>query len=85
MFILYFVEALKHYRNKLTEFEQSEILDYPEIWYLGLDSEKVQARAGSAQNSGYDDENGSYLKVSPNLKSKILVKVCYSCVRINLK
>jgi len=47
----------------LTEFEQTEILDYPEIWYLGLDATKVQGRLGSAQNNGFDDDNGSYIKV----------------------
>ena len=60
---VHITDALKHYRTKLTEFEQSEILDYPEIWYLGIDADKVQARVGSAHNNGYDDENGSYLKV----------------------
>lgn len=64
-FIPVILDALKHYRTKLTEFEQNEILDYPEIWYLGIDSDKIQARVGSAHNSGYDDENGSYLKVRP--------------------
>lgn len=55
-------DALRLYRNKLTEFEQTEILDYPEIWYLGLDATKVQGRLGSAQNNGFDDDNGSYIK-----------------------
>lgn len=56
-------EALRLYRNKLSEYEQTEILDYPEIWFLGLDANKLQARQGSGLNHGYDDENGSYLKV----------------------
>ena len=51
------------YRGKLTSFEQTEILDYPEIWFLGLEAKKIEGEPGSAQNNGYDDENGSYIKV----------------------
>ena len=58
-----FSETLKLYRNRLTAYEQSEILDYPDIWYLGLESKKIEGVAQAAQNSGYDDENGSYIKV----------------------
>lgn len=39
-------------------------MDYTEIWYLGLDTKKIQGCQGSTQNSGYDDEHGSYLKVN---------------------
>uniref|UniRef100_A0A671RB72 dual-specificity kinase n=2 Tax=Sinocyclocheilus anshuiensis TaxID=1608454 RepID=A0A671RB72_9TELE len=55
--------ALKHFQNQLTEFEKEEIMDYSEIWYLGLDTKKIEGSQGSPQNSGYDDEHGSYLKV----------------------
>ncbi|XP_064652736.1 dual specificity tyrosine-phosphorylation-regulated kinase 4-like isoform X2 [Lineus longissimus] len=55
-------EVLKQFRNKLTTFEQQEILDYPEIWYLGLESKKIEGVSGGAQNNGYDDEMGSYMK-----------------------
>ena len=37
---------------------------YPEIWYLGLDARKIHGEEGAPQNGGYDDENGSYNKVS---------------------
>lgn len=56
--------ALKHFQSQLTEYEQEEIMDYTEIWYLGLDTKKIQGCQGSSQNSGYDDEHGSYLKVN---------------------
>ena len=36
---------------------------YPEIWYLGLDAAKVDGDDNAGQNSGYDDDNGSYIKV----------------------
>ena len=58
-----FTEALKLFRNRLTAFEQSEILDYSEIWFLGLEAKKTEGVQGSSQNSGYDDESGSYIKV----------------------
>ncbi|KAL4659447.1 dual specificity tyrosine-phosphorylation-regulated kinase 4-like [Arapaima gigas] len=56
-------EALKHFPTRLTEFEQKEILDYSEIWYLGQDTKKIEASQGAPQNCGYDDEHGSYIKV----------------------
>ena len=65
-------DALKLYRGKLTAFEQTEILDYPEIWFLGLEAKKIEGVPGGAQNNGYDDENGSYIKVSFRNNSKIL-------------
>ncbi|XP_028814837.1 dual specificity tyrosine-phosphorylation-regulated kinase 4 isoform X2 [Denticeps clupeoides] len=56
-------EALKHFQSRLTEFEQEEIMDYSEIWYMGLESKKIESAIGTPQNSGYDDEHGSYNKV----------------------
>lgn len=57
------VEARQVYATRLTDFEDSEIVDYPEIWYVNA-SGKVNGVAGAAQNNGYDDEHGSYIKVS---------------------
>ncbi|XP_015208600.2 dual specificity tyrosine-phosphorylation-regulated kinase 4 isoform X1 [Lepisosteus oculatus] len=56
-------EALKHFQDRLTEYEQEEIMDYSELWYLGLDSKKIEGSHGTQQNYGYDDEQGSYIKV----------------------
>ncbi|XP_067665923.1 dual specificity tyrosine-phosphorylation-regulated kinase 4-like isoform X2 [Haliotis asinina] len=56
-------EALKLYRSKLSQFEQTEILDYPEVWFMGLEAKKIEGIPGGAQNNGYDDDNGSYIKV----------------------
>ena len=58
-----FSEALKLYRSKLSAFEQTEIPDFPEIYFLGLEAKKIEGVPGGAQNNGYDDENGSYIKV----------------------
>ncbi|XP_067090726.1 dual specificity tyrosine-phosphorylation-regulated kinase 4 [Osmerus mordax] len=56
-------EALKHFQGRLTEFEQEEIMDFSEIWFLGLDTQKIEGSHGTPQNSGYDDEHGSYMMV----------------------
>lgn len=58
-----FSEATKLYRGKLTTFEQTEIIDYSETWFLGLEAKKIEGVTGGPQNNGYDDENGSYVKV----------------------
>ncbi|XP_071803945.1 dual specificity tyrosine-phosphorylation-regulated kinase 4-like isoform X1 [Asterias amurensis] len=56
-------EALKFYRDRLTAYEQSEVLDHTDIWFLGPEAKKIEGVQGAAQNNGYDDENGSYSKV----------------------
>uniref|UniRef100_A0A673W371 dual-specificity kinase n=1 Tax=Salmo trutta TaxID=8032 RepID=A0A673W371_SALTR len=56
-------EALRYFQGRLTEFEQQEIMDYSEIWFLGLETKKIKASHGIPQNAGYDDEHGSYNKV----------------------
>eukprot|EP00794_Sanderia_malayensis_P001397 gene1397-1542_t len=55
--------CLKLYADKLTTFEQAEILDFPEIWFLGLNGKKIEGVPGAPTNNGYDDENGSYIRV----------------------
>ncbi|XP_063074233.1 dual specificity tyrosine-phosphorylation-regulated kinase 4-like [Engraulis encrasicolus] len=56
-------EALKMYRDRLSEFEQTEIQNYPEIWFLGLNARKISAVKGAPQNHGFDDGSGTYIKV----------------------
>ncbi|GAB0100122.1 Dual specificity tyrosine-phosphorylation-regulated kinase [Sergentomyia squamirostris] len=56
-------EVLELYNNRLTEYERQEVEKYPEIWYLGLDACKINAKPGTALNCGYDYDNGSYNKV----------------------
>jgi hypothetical protein len=34
--------CLKHYSQHLTEYEKSEILDYPQIYYFGEGVKKVK-------------------------------------------
>ena len=56
----YFIEAVAYYGDKLTEFEKTEIFDYNEIYFLGSEAEKISA----TNVKDYDDENGSYMKMS---------------------
>ncbi|XP_030334800.1 dual specificity tyrosine-phosphorylation-regulated kinase 4 [Strigops habroptila] len=56
-------EALKNFRNHLTVYEQKEILNYTELWFLGLEAKKIEGLPETQNNNCYDDEHGSYLKV----------------------
>ena len=47
-------------RPGLTEFEKSELLDYKQVYYLGLGSEKIKGSRHKQYNNGYDDERGDY-------------------------
>nr|XP_039274690.1 dual specificity tyrosine-phosphorylation-regulated kinase 2-like isoform X1 [Styela clava] len=55
--------CMKGFGSRLTTYEQNEILDYQDIWFLGLEGKKIHGVQGASQNGGYDDENGSYVKV----------------------
>lgn len=54
------VAALKIFKGDLTEFEQREILEYKEVYFLSSLQFKRQANA-SLPNSGFDDERSDYL------------------------
>ncbi|XP_024084693.1 dual specificity tyrosine-phosphorylation-regulated kinase 4-like isoform X3 [Cimex lectularius] len=56
-------EALKYYGSRLTPYERIEILNFGEIWYLGLGACKIKGDKTADRNGGYDDENGSYRKI----------------------
>eukprot|EP01065_Artemidia_motanka_P049978 TRINITY_DN8439_c2_g1_i1.p1 TRINITY_DN8439_c2_g1~~TRINITY_DN8439_c2_g1_i1.p1 ORF type:complete len:694 (+),score=163.85 TRINITY_DN8439_c2_g1_i1:91-2172(+) len=54
-------QALKMYSDCLTDYEQSEIFDYPQIYFLGSNAQKVRGSiANSKNNHGYDDDRGDY-------------------------
>lgn len=61
---MFFSEAIRLHGSRLTDYERQEMDKYPEIWFLGLDACKINAKPGTALNSGYDDDNGSYNKVN---------------------
>jgi dual specificity tyrosine-phosphorylation-regulated kinase 2/3/4 len=53
--------ALKLHRDHLTEYEQSEVLEYPQIWYTGAGAQKVRGSPVTGNhNHGYDDDRGDY-------------------------
>ncbi|WIA15692.1 hypothetical protein OEZ85_002317 [Tetradesmus obliquus] len=55
-------QALKRYGEYLTAYEQSEILQYTHIWFLGkADVQKIKGNPHLQKtNYGYDDERGDY-------------------------
>ncbi|KAG1491975.1 hypothetical protein G6F47_010853 [Rhizopus delemar] len=56
--------ALKYYGHHLSAYEQTEVLSYPLVYYLGQHAKKHQATPeNSALNFGYDDERGDYKSV----------------------
>ena len=49
----------------LSDFERKEILDYPQVYYIGARSDKKPAtRDNSHNNHSYDDDRGDYLVVN---------------------
>uniref|UniRef100_A0A8D0LCH3 dual-specificity kinase n=1 Tax=Sphenodon punctatus TaxID=8508 RepID=A0A8D0LCH3_SPHPU len=48
---------------ELTPYEHKEILNYSELWFLGLEAKKTEGLYEAQNNHDYDDEHGSYIKV----------------------
>ena len=55
--------VFKQFLPHLTKFEQAEILDYPEIYFLGLNSAKIRGDINE-ENYGFDDERSDF-KLTP--------------------
>jgi len=53
-------KALKLFMNQLSNYERGEILDYQDIYFLGLTSEKVHGSPKEEFNYGFDDDKGDY-------------------------
>ena len=51
--------ALQLFSNGLTPFEQGEILNYTQIYYLGLGAPKIKGKQGN-KNHGFDDERDDF-------------------------
>lgn len=56
-------KVLKQYMDELTEYEQGEILDFPQVWYFGAGAPKIRGTSAATNNHSYDDERGDYLVV----------------------
>ncbi|PAA49612.1 hypothetical protein BOX15_Mlig033881g1, partial [Macrostomum lignano] len=52
--------AMKLYMQKLSTFEHHEIFSFPQVYFVGQNANKRQGVVGGPNNSGYDDEQGSY-------------------------
>ena len=52
--------AIKLFIKHLTDYEQGEILDYKQIYFLGLNAKKIKGSPQNPYNYGYDDERGDY-------------------------
>lgn len=57
-------QAMKLYGSKLNEFEQHEIRTFSQIYFVGQHAKKREGVLSGPQNSGYDDEAGTYLVVA---------------------
>ena len=44
----------------MTPYEKTEILRYPQVWFVGPQARKIQAAEGKGPNMGYDDDKGRY-------------------------
>lgn len=44
----------------MTDFEKGEILDYKEVYFMGLNAKKIKGSPLHPYNYGYDDERGDY-------------------------
>jgi len=56
-------KALKFHMEDLTEYEQGEILDFPQVWFLGSGAQKIRGTSAATNNHSYDDERGDYFTV----------------------
>eukprot|EP00756_Hemistasia_phaeocysticola_P018168 Hpha_TRINITY_DN15579_c2_g2::TRINITY_DN15579_c2_g2_i1::g.106166::m.106166/K18669/DYRK2_3_4; dual specificity tyrosine-phosphorylation-regulated kinase 2/3/4 len=53
--------ALKAHAAQLTDFEQSEIFDYPQVYFIGAGAEKIRGTLSNSRNNhGFDDDRGDY-------------------------
>lgn len=54
-------ETMKKYGDLLTPFEQSEILEYQHIYFVGTNTtDKIKGIPHTGNNNGYDDDRGDY-------------------------
>nr|XP_020857099.1 dual specificity tyrosine-phosphorylation-regulated kinase 4 isoform X2 [Phascolarctos cinereus] len=56
-------EALKYFKNQLSVYERNEVLGYTELWFLGLEAQKLEVLPEKHSKTSFDDEHGSYIKV----------------------
>ena len=57
--------VMEVYKDKLTQYEHHEIIEYPQIYHIGAEAKKIHGIIGGPSNCGYDDEDGFYIH-TPN-------------------
>lgn len=60
-------QVLEVYRSRLTKYEVSEILNYPQVYFIGANPNKSRVQPGANiayKNYGFDDASGSYIHVA---------------------
>ena len=59
----------------MTEYEQNEVRDYPEVYFTGPLAEKVPASLLHVEsNHGFDDERGDYAIVAQGQRDRYNLK-----------
>ncbi len=61
--------AISEFGRKLSVYEHKEIMEYPEVWFLGLDSKKVAGDNSSTLNNGE-----RYSSFGESVKDKTVIK-----------
>ena len=65
---------MKLYSKKLTTFEQAEILDFPEVWFLGLNAKKIEGVPGAPMNNGkLSSRGGSRTAATSNMEHSVII------------
>lgn len=61
---------MKLFNHILTDYEKTEIMEHKEIYFLGLNAQKIKGTPLIPHNYGFDDERGDY---------KVVLKdhICY--------
>ena len=57
-------QAMKLYASKLSTYESQEISGFSHIYFVGQHAKKHQGLPGGPNNSGFDDDSGSYQMVA---------------------
>lgn len=53
-------QAIDKFRRSMTAFELEEILQFPQVYFVGPLAKKIAAREDAGPNSGFDDDKGRY-------------------------
>lgn len=53
-------QAIEKFRRSLSSFELEEILQYPQVYFVGPLAKKIAAREDAGPNAGFDDDKGRY-------------------------